>query len=111
APLRGCPAHGVLPIGPRLLLIRHPDAVPLLPPGGTEVPHAVLLPCQSVASANAACERRSSLRLLIDSIQDQCHGAGESLPLRSFGRELFAPERRQAIEPGPLAFRRELPGG
>src|SRR5205814_7520497 len=107
--VRGCPAHGMLPIAPRPLAIHILAAVPLLPPSGIEVPRVARLPCQIFVSTNAACERRSSLRFLIDWIQNQCHGAREGLPLRSFGRELTTPERRQAIEPGRLAFVRYFP--
>src|SRR5262249_7033719 len=50
-------------------------------------------------------------RIMIDRVQNQYHGAGKGIPFRSLRRELSAPGRRQAIEPGPLALRRELPAG
>src|SRR4051812_32709740 len=105
-PARRSRVHGVLPIGPRALPIRHPDAVPLPARGGTEVPRAARLPCLTFVSTTAVCERRSSLGLLIDWIQNQCHGAGELVPFRLLGRELSTPGRRQAVEPSPLAFAR-----
>src|SRR5215831_8309260 len=108
-PVRGCPVHGVLPIGPRPRSIRHPGAVRLPLPGESEVLRAARLPFQAVVSTNAACERRSSLRLLIAWIQNQRHGAGEGVPFRVLGRELLTPERRQAIEPRPLAFLGQVP--
>src|SRR2546423_1201488 len=104
SPVRGYPAHGVPPSGPHPLLIRRFAAVPLPLASGTEAPRAVRLPCQTFVSTSAICERRSSSRLLIDGIQNQCHGAGEGGPFRLLGRKLSTPERRQTIEPGPLAF-------
>jgi hypothetical protein len=57
-----------------------------------------------VVSTIAACEGRGSWRLLVHGIQNQCHGVGEGVPLRSLGRELFTAEACQPVEPGPLAF-------
>src|SRR5258707_14032039 len=103
-PERGCPIHGVLPIGPRPLSIHLLHALPLLPSGGTAAPRATRLPCQTFVSANAVYERRNSLCLLIDWVQNQRHGTAEGVPFRLLGRELSTPERRQAIEPGALTF-------
>src|SRR4051812_22815637 len=43
-------------------------------------------------------------------IQDQSHGAGERLPFRLFGKELFPAERREAIVLGPFSLVGMLPG-
>src|SRR3989442_2863485 len=110
-PPRGSPTRGVPPIGPRPLSIHLLHARPPLPADGTEVPRAAPLPWRTFASTNAVCARRSSLRLLIDWIQNQRHGAGERVPFRLRGRELSTPERREAIEPGPLTFVRQFPRG
>src|SRR5688572_6900715 len=105
-PESGCLVPGARSTEPRPPPIRPLDAVPLPLPGGTEVPHAVRLPCRTFVSTNAMSERRVSLRLLIDWLQNQCHCTGESIPFRLFGSELFTPGRRQAIELRPLTFPR-----
>src|SRR5581483_4139914 len=51
----------------------------------------------------------ASLFLLRGWIHNQSHSAGEHLPFRLFGRELFAPLTREAIEPGALSLIRQLP--
>src|SRR3954447_9227931 len=57
-----------------------------------------------------ARERTSSLRLLIGWIQDQGHGARESVPLGSFGDQVLAAGPCEAIEPGALALVGRFPG-
>src|SRR5216684_2750907 len=97
------------------LLLRSPilllDGLPLPHRDGTVVRRGVQLPCGGARSTSATCEKKRSLSLLIYWVQNQSHGAGERLPLRVFGCELFAPERCEAIILGALAFVGKFPGG
>src|SRR5579859_6896200 len=52
-----------------------------------------------------------SWRLFVDRVQDERDSAGQTLPFRSFGHELFTPQRSEAIKSGPLALVRERPRG
>src|SRR5947208_25400 len=103
-PEPSCPTRGVPPIGPRPLSIHLLHGLPLLPLSGTEAPRAARIPCQTFVSTNVVFERRSSLCLLIDWVQNQRHRAAEGVPFRLLSHEMSTPEPRQAIEPGALTF-------
>src|SRR5262245_58307458 len=51
-----------------------------------------------------------SSALLIGGVQDQTHRPGKRFPLGLLGGELFAPGRRESIEPSALALIGLFPG-
>src|SRR5690349_17692796 len=97
APARGCPIRDAPPSGLRSPGVPAPDALRFPRPDGIGAPRGARLPCDRAGAASAACERTPSSTLLAGWIQDQGHRAGERLPFRVLGKELFPAERREAI--------------
>src|SRR5262249_34108456 len=102
--------HVARPTRPRQPTGRRPRAPPLPPRDGIRAPRGAHLPCVAAAATTGPCETAGSWRLLPEWIEQQPHGAGERVPLRSFGDELRAAFRREAVIARALALVRQLPG-